>query len=121
MYAKIYAISATGDVALHVLRAETKYAHSWEGATEPDGTWVGVVYPAMAQCRDFLASLPGITLLPSHLHDENVATDDNLSKLPDRVGKTLKDKKNKGGPVTGREVAKELYAQYGHPALHPDT
>jgi hypothetical protein len=67
-HTKIYVIcdGAKGGIDLLApLRPEIVHTHS--GMLEPDGTFVGVVYPNEAIAREVLAQIDGITVLPSHI------------------------------------------------------
>ncbi|MCU1307113.1 MAG: hypothetical protein JWN45_1808 [Acidobacteriaceae bacterium] len=122
MYSKVYVKSQLGQAALHPIRVGG-HISTWSGCDQADGSWIGVVYPSSAHAREELAALEGMTVFPSHLHDEERISPVHYDVLPDGVKSQIKKH-----PVTkepaypgGRQLAKLLHLETGHPALHPDT
>jgi hypothetical protein len=125
-YQKIYVICDAahgGAQLLSPLRPDV--IASFEGMLEPNGDFVGVVYPNEATARTAIADIPGVTVLPSHT-GRGKLTADHKKRL-DKVG---------GGSHgiaandDGHTAAVKLHGYYKsitHPesrcmaALHPDV
>jgi hypothetical protein len=122
MYTKIYVSSSRGQAALHDVRVGG-HISTWAGCDQADGSWIGVVYPTSAQARQELDALDGVTVFPSHLHDEDELTAEQQAAMPQSMQAAALT--NVPGqetlPLSGRQFAKKLHEELGHPALHPDT
>lgn len=65
---KIYVICDGAKGGIHLLAPlQPEIIGAPNGMLEPDGTFVGVVYPNSGSARTELAAVDGITVLPSHL------------------------------------------------------
>jgi hypothetical protein len=125
-YQKIYVICDAdqgGAQLLSPLRPDV--VASFEGMLEPNGDFVGVVYPNEPTARMALEAISGVTVLPSHT-GRGKLTADHKKRL-DKVGHGAH---GVGANDDGYTAAVKLHGYYKaltHPesrcmaALHPDV
>jgi hypothetical protein len=105
---KIYVICDAGLGGIELLAPlRPEVVWSMEGMLEPNGDFVGVVYPNAADARATLEATPGVTVLPPHVSRGKLKPE-HKQRL-DRVGN--------GAPGIqanddGYEVARKLHAHY---------